>query len=129
MGIGSRSMTDKEEKILQSIIDDHYQQFFNVVLNSRNITAEKLRDIAQGQVYAARQAKELGLIDNLGDLNDTINLVKKDLNISGKPQIISHKTRRSFFSLLENLMPTTELDFLKRFGAFESLKFEYLMVP
>ena len=72
------------------------------------------------------KAKEVGLIDEIGDLEDTIALVKKDLNLKGEPKIITHKRRVSFFSLLENVIPYTQLDLLK---SLKPLTIEYLMLP
>ena len=126
--IGSpiREMTQKEKTMLQSIIDETYNQFLDTVSKSRHIPVDKLKSIAQGQVYTGIQAKKLGLVDDLGDLQDTINIVKKDLNIKGTPQIITHKKGRSIFSLLGTKNNIPELDILKN---LKPLKIEYIMVP
>lgn len=126
MGSISRSLTDEERKILQNIIDETYDQFLKVVSTSRDIPLNKLSELAQGQIFTGIKAKEIGLIDEVGDLEDTIALVKKDLNLKGEPKIISHKKRRTFFSLLENVLPYTQIDLLK---SLKPLSIEYLMTP
>ena len=126
MGSISRPLTNEERAIFQNIIDESYDQFLKVVSKCRNIPLDKLKDLAQGQVFTGIKAKEVGLIDEVGDLEDTIALVKKDLNIKGEPKIITHKKRRSFFSLLGNVIPYTQLDLLK---SLKPLTIEYLMVP
>lgn len=126
--IGSpvRQMTQEEREMLQSIINETYNQFLDTVSKSRHIPIDKLKSIAQGQVYTGIQAKKLGLVDDLGDLQDTINIVKKDLNIKGTPQIITHKKERSILSLLKTKSDIPELEILK---GLKPLKIEYIMLP
>jgi len=126
MGSISRPLTNEERAIFQNIIDESYNQFLKVVSEGRNIPLDQLKNLAQGQVFTGIKAKEVGLIDEVGDLEDTIALVKKDLNIKGEPKIITHKKRVSFFSLLENVIPYTQLDLLK---SLKPLTVEYMMVP
>lgn len=126
MGSISRPLTNEERAIFQNIIDESYNQFLKVVSEGRNIPLDQLKNLAQGQVFTGIKAKEVGLIDEIGDLEDTIALVKKDLNLKGEPKIITHKRRVSFFSLLENVIPYTQLDLLK---SLKPLTIEYLMVP
>lgn len=126
MGSISRPLTNEERAIFQNIIDESYNQFLKVVLEGRNIPLDQLKNLAQGQVFTGIKAKEVGLIDEIGDLEDTIALVKKDLNLKGEPKIITHKRRVSFFSLLENVIPYTQLDLLK---SLKPLTIEYLMLP
>jgi len=126
MGSISRPLTNEERAIFQNIIDESYNQFLKVVSEGRNIPLDQLKNLAQGQVFTGIKAKEVGLIDEIGDLEDTIALVKKDLNLKGEPKIITHKRRVSFFSLLENVIPYTQLDLLK---SLKPLTIAYLMLP
>ncbi|MBP8708288.1 MAG: signal peptide peptidase SppA, partial [Caldisericia bacterium] len=93
MGSISRPLTNEERAIFQNIIDESYNQFLKVVSEGRNIPLDQLKNLAQGQVFTGIKAKEVGLIDEIGDLEDTIALVKKDLNLKGEPKIITHKRR------------------------------------
>ena len=126
MGSFSRSLTDEERAIFQNIIDEAYEQFLKIVSEKRNIPLSRLKELAQGQIFTGIKAKKVGLIDDVGDLEDTVALVKKDLNLKGEPKIISHKKRRTFFSLLENVLPYTQIDLLK---SLKPLTVEYLMTP
>jgi protease-4 len=67
-----RDMTGEEKKVFQEVIDEYYEGFLEVVARNRKdkIPAEKLRTIADGRVYTAKQALELGLIDALGYFDD-----------------------------------------------------------
>ncbi len=126
--IGSpvRGMTKEEKTMLQNIIDETYEEFLETVSESRHIPINKLKGIAQGQVYTGIQAKKLGLVDDLGDLQETIDVVKKDLNIKGTPEIITHEKKRSIFSILGVKSSVPELDILKN---LKPLKIEYIMTP
>ncbi|RBW71461.1 signal peptide peptidase SppA [Bacillus taeanensis] len=80
IGSPTREMTDEERKILQSMVDNSYEEFVEVIANGRELTEEKVKQIADGRIYDGRQAKQLKLVDELGDLEDTIAAMKKDLN-------------------------------------------------
>ncbi len=78
--IGSpyREMTEEEQQLLQDMINDTYAQFFDVVKKSRpNIPEEKLRIYADGRVWTGNQAKALGLIDELGGIEEAKKLLEQ----------------------------------------------------
>ncbi len=77
--IGSpfRGMTSEEREILQGVIDTMYERFLDVVADGRKIERRKLREIADGRIYTARQALDLNLIDEIGYLDDAIEEAKK----------------------------------------------------
>jgi protease-4 len=70
MGSSFREMTPKERDILQSIVDDLYAQFVDVISEGRDIPKDRVREIADGRVYSGLQAKKLGLIDSFGGLDE-----------------------------------------------------------
>jgi protease-4 len=71
---GLREMTPEEEEIMQKMVDEYYEQFIEVVAEGRRLSEEEVRNLATGQIYTGTEAKELGLVDELGDLNTAINL-------------------------------------------------------
>jgi protease-4 len=71
---GLREMTPEEEEIMQKMVDEYYEQFIEVVAEGRGLSEEEVRNLATGQIYTGTEAKELGLVDELGDLNTAINL-------------------------------------------------------
>lgn len=79
----SRPMTDDEEVILQSIIDEMYDDFVQVIVDGRNMSEAQVRDLADGRIYTGKQAKELDLIDEIGSFEDTIALMEEDMELSG----------------------------------------------
>ncbi|HEX7401993.1 MAG TPA: signal peptide peptidase SppA, partial [candidate division Zixibacteria bacterium] len=81
MGSWARSMTEKERKSLQSVVDDTYDQFVEAVSTSRRMEKEKVLEIADGSIFTGRQAKDLGLVDQLGDLQDAIKIAGEMVGI------------------------------------------------
>jgi len=59
-------------KIIQMNINRGYKDFIALVASNRNMTTEQVDAIAQGRVWSGVKAKEIGLVDELGDLNDAI---------------------------------------------------------
>jgi protease-4 len=75
--MGLRPMTDEERQIMQTITDDLYGQFVVAVAKGRNLTQETVRKLATGQIYTGDQALQLGLVDELGDREEAIELAAK----------------------------------------------------
>lgn len=67
-----RELPELAANILQSTLEQGYQQFISLVAASRNMTLEEVDAIAQGRVWSGEDAFELGLVDNLGDLDAAI---------------------------------------------------------
>ena len=70
---GFRELTPEEEEIMQEMVDEYYEQFIDVVAEGRGLSREDVKNLATGQLYSGTKAKELGLVDELGDLNTAIN--------------------------------------------------------
>lgn len=102
--IGSifRTMTKEERELLQGVIDDTHEQFIEAVSAGRAIEKEKLVSIADGRVFTGRQAKEIGLIDDVGNMQYAIKIAREIAGIKGEPAIIEKKKRFSIISLLRD---------------------------
>ena len=77
IGNPTRPMTPEERKILQTLLDDTYDQFLSDVSKGRNIPKSTIAKIAQGLIYTGKQAKKIGLVDYLGDYNQAIKHAQK----------------------------------------------------
>jgi len=69
-----REPTDEEQKKLQTLMDEYYDWFVDAVARSRRLQPKKVRSLATGEMFTARKAKELGLVDELGDLDTAIDM-------------------------------------------------------
>jgi len=82
MGSPFRAMTPEERAIFQGVIDSFYERFLTVVQEGRGkLTAEQIRKLADGRIYAGEQAKTLGLVDGIGYLDDAVELAKKEAGL------------------------------------------------
>lgn len=72
IGSPTRQPTAEEEAVLQSIVDEAYDGFVRVIVEGRGLPEERVREIADGRIYTGAQAQALGLVDELGNLDDAI---------------------------------------------------------
>jgi protease-4 len=82
-----RQMTDEERGIIQIMVDDIYNQFVDVVAEGRKMDKEQVRKLADGRIYTGNQAKQLGLVDELGNMYDAIDGASQLAGIVGKPTL------------------------------------------
>ena len=99
---GFRELTPEEEEIMQEMIDEYYEQFIDVVAEGRGLSKDDVRDLATGQLYSGTEAKELGLVDELGDLNTAINLAAELAGIEA-PKVEYYKQSGLIWRLLSGL--------------------------
>lgn len=69
---GLRPLTPKEREILQRICDELHEEFVRAVAEGRKMEEEEVRRIATGEIFTGRRALELGLVDELGGLEEAI---------------------------------------------------------
>ncbi len=102
--IGSvfRAMTKEERDLLQGLMDDVHDQFIEAVAVGRDIEKEQLIPIADGRVFTGRQARELGLVDEIGNMQDAIRITADMVGIVGEPSILEKKKRFSFMDIIRN---------------------------
>lgn len=88
--IGSpvRPMTDEDRAILQALIDDVHDQFVDSVAAGRHLDPQKVRVLADGRIFTGRQARELGLVDELGSLEAAVQHAGRLAGIDGKPDVV-----------------------------------------
>ena len=77
-----RPKTEAELANLQLYVDGSYEQFINLVAEGRKMDPVKVHEIAQGRVWAGSRAKELGLVDSLGGLNQAVEAAAKRANLT-----------------------------------------------
>lgn len=85
-----RTMTAKERELIQVMVDDLYEQFVAVVAEGRHMDPAKVRSLADGRVYTGHQAKDLGLVDEYGNLYDAIDGAAALAGFKGKPEIVEY---------------------------------------
>jgi len=105
--IGSpvRPMSDNDRQILQAMIDDVHAQFIEAVADGRKMDPETVRPLADGRIFTGRQAMAAGLVDDLGSLQDAIEVAAELAGIEGEPKVIYPPRPRTSF--LEYLIQET----------------------
>jgi protease-4 len=71
-----REPTEEERVKEQALLDSFYNRFVEIVSEARKMDAARVRDLATGELFTAAQAKDSGLIDELGDLDTAIDLAQ-----------------------------------------------------
>jgi len=99
IGSASRPMTPEERQLLQAMVDDIYRQFVDVVVAGRKMPREKVIALADGRIFTGKQAQELGLVDELGNYYDALDLLVKMTKIKGEP-VIKEYDRKNPFSFI-----------------------------
>lgn len=85
----TKEMTQEEREILQSINKDSYDQFIDVIVKGRDMSESKVRQLADGRIYSAQQAKGNGLIDEIGYEEATLKDLKKAIKAKDA-QVVSY---------------------------------------
>jgi protease IV len=99
-----RPKTPEELAIGQRVVDQIYDQFLTMVAESRNLPKQKVAEIAQGRVWSGLQAKQIGLVDELGGLEDAIQAAAEQAKLGEDWQIEEYPKPRSFEEQLSRLL-------------------------
>lgn len=118
-----RGINKEDREILQNVLDNVHNQFINAVSEGRKMLREDVVKIADGRIYTGEQALKVGLIDELGNLDDAVKLAAKLSGIKGEPSVVSKEEKFSLISLLRGKMPKELNDI------FPSVKVKYLFAP
>ncbi len=97
-----RELTSEEKSLLKSFVDQLHEQFVGDVSKGRGISMEELQTIADGRILNGNRARELGLVDEIGNLWDAIDHAAKEAGIEGEPKVIWPKPHR--FSPFERII-------------------------
>ena len=94
--IGSplRPLSREGRAILQSVVDSVHGQFIRAVAKGRDMDENRVKQLADGSIFSGEQAREMGLVDSLGNMEFAINLASKQAGIVGKPQVFYSNVRR-----------------------------------
>ncbi len=91
----SRAKNPEELANIQKVVDRIYDRFITKVADSRKLPKDKVQEIAQGRVWSGAAAKELGLVDEIGGLEDAVKEAAKQAKLGNDWQLEEYPKRRS----------------------------------
>ena len=129
-----REFTEDERALLQTMVDEAYDAFVNVVADGRGMSKEDVRAIADGRICSGQQAQVMGLVDNLGYLPDVIDRAAElgglELKEDEEPRIIEYTQNAGFTDLLAAALyrpsPVEEIKQILHFNAGSPLMYLYV---
>jgi protease-4 len=86
-----RKLTPQDKAVIQGLIGDIQEQFVEAVAEGRGLPVEKVREIADGRVFSGVKAKALGLVDELGNFQDAVDITKAMAGIRGEAELVYPK--------------------------------------
>lgn len=95
-----RPMAPQERELLQQLLNDVYEQFIADVAKGRRLPVAKVQAVADGRVLTGRMALRVGLVDELGTLDDALRFARRQANLPASAPIVTLKERRSLFDRL-----------------------------
>src|SRR6266540_1426999 len=105
-----RSLTAQERAVFQSVINEMYGRFVGLIARSRKIPEDRVRTFADSRIYTAEQAKALGLVDEIGYMDDVVAAARKAAGIEEARVIMYQRPkeyRSNFYSAASAPVPST----------------------
>lgn len=100
----ARSLSPEGREILEALVRDVHEQFVEVVSENRRLDRETVFGLADGRVYSGRQARDLGLVDGLRTLPETIALAGRMAGLGSDPAVVRPREPSiDLFDLLRGL--------------------------
>lgn len=90
LGNPTQPFTEDERRVMQAVVEDSLDQFVSAIAEGRGLESQEVRRLADGRVYTGSQARELGLIDDFGGLEDAIDLAAELAGIEGEPHVVRY---------------------------------------
>ncbi|MCL4234737.1 MAG: signal peptide peptidase SppA [Deltaproteobacteria bacterium] len=102
MGNPFDQFSEQERAVFQAMVDRMYDQFLGVVSEARKIDRDKLRPIADGRVYLGSEAKDLGLIDEVGYIDDAMRVAMAKADVRDAKVLFYTDGRRKELNMYSN---------------------------
>lgn len=115
MGGFYRSLEPEEREILQTLIDDTYQQFVDAVVDARPLDRDSVLALADGRVLSGARAARSGLVDRTGTLEDALAVAGRMAGLGDEPRTVRPTERSS--SMVERLVGSQVAGWLEQVGS------------
>ncbi|AEB29836.1 putative signal peptide peptidase SppA [Carnobacterium sp. 17-4] len=102
IGSSTRTMTEEDAEILQTMVNTSYDRFVDVIVEGRGMDEAVVRTIADGRIYDGAQAVSNGLVDEIGYQEDALEAIKKDYDLEDAEIFTYQGPAMSFSSLFSS---------------------------
>jgi protease-4 len=105
-----RPASPKEKEMMQQVIDQFYRGFVDVVATGRNLSLKEARQAADGRIFTANQARDLKLVDQLGYLDDALDLAKTKAGLPKDAKVVRYHRPGSYKPTIYSGLPDLDLE-------------------
>ncbi|MBE6877849.1 MAG: signal peptide peptidase SppA [Ruminococcaceae bacterium] len=119
-GMGSAGSPMKEEHIAiyQELVNESYDQFADIVAQSRGYSDQRVREIADGRIYSAKQALEIGLIDKISSYDEALEYMEETTDAESYYRQLYHLTPwEELMADIEDITPKSEMELALQLAA------------
>ncbi|MBI1987359.1 MAG: signal peptide peptidase SppA [Nitrospinae bacterium] len=122
VGLPFRPLSSEEREMLQGIVNNFYERFVGLVVERRKkgISLEQARKIADGRILGSKEAKELGLIDEVGYLDEAIDLAKKEAGLQ-KARVVAYHRPGEYLNNIYSMAPGGGMEKMAPWGGFRGV--------
>jgi protease-4 len=125
----TRPFTDEERELIAQMIVEFYQDFIEKVAEGRGLSVEQVDNIGRGRIWTGRQAKDNGLVDELGGLAEAIALAKESAGLQDEKKVVIEiypKYATRFFGFgdsgipgMQSSLPEELLEIVRDYGRYK----------
>jgi protease IV len=120
----TRPLQPDERQLIQEVVDTIHGQFIDAVAAGRGLERDAVAAVADGRIFSGEQAVRLKLVDQLGNLEDAIQIAADMAGIDGEPKVVYPRRKKP--SILDFLIEGS-LDILREYLVAQSFKSDYLL--
>jgi protease-4 len=103
-----RPASAEEKRMMQVVIDNFYKSFTEVVAQGRKLKTREVRQVADGRIFTAAQAQDLGLVDRLGYLDDALKEARKQAGLE-EARVVRYHRPESYRPTIYSMLPDLEM--------------------
>ncbi len=118
MGSAGSPMTEEHIAIYQALVDESYDQFVDIVAQSRGYSDQRVREIADGRIYSAQQALENGLIDEICSYEEALEYMEETTGAESYYRQLYHLTPwEELMADIQDITPKSEMELAMQLAA------------
>jgi protease-4 len=104
-----RAASPQEKEMMQQVIEEFYRNFVKVVAEGRQMSPSEVKKVADGRIFTAPQARDLRLVDQIGYLDEALDLAKKLAGLPKEAKVIRYYRPGSYRPTIYSMLPELEV--------------------